>query len=321
LSNPPPPAATQAPQPSYKCEVCGSEQRELLFTGPDRHLGYPGTFSLYQCKQCGLIYQYPQLTWQQLEPYYQGDYDSYGKLLRQEPSALKRRIQRIGSLKQRAFIEQFCKSGSLVDVGCGNGVFLEEMQMAGGWQLQGVEPNTTAADFAKAQLNLPVATVPFEQAPIAANSQDVLTMWNVFEHLYAPMSSLRKAYEVLKPGGHLIIAIPNPDSLSRHIFGRYWMGWELPRHLFLFPVRTLEQAVKQAGFSVIDRQCFMVTYFVLGNSLTHWMQDWPTTLKPLAKLLRRVYYTPFTRLAFLPFQWLIERSKQATVLTWALQKN
>lgn len=303
------------------CQVCGSAQRKHLFTGPDRHLGHPGQFALYQCEHCGLIYQYPQLSWQQLEPYYQGDYDSYGKLLRQESSPVKRRLQRIGTLKQRTFIERFCKSGNLIDIGCGNGVFLEEMQLAGGWQLQGIEPNTSAATFAQAQLSIPVTTLPFEQAEIAPNSQDVLTMWNVFEHLYAPMDALKKAYEVLKPGGHLIIAIPNPDSLSRHVFGRYWMGWELPRHLFLFPVHTLKQAVEAHGFRVIDRQCFMVTYFVLGNSLTHWMQDWPTGLKPIAKQLRRLYYTPLTRLAFLPFQWLIERSKQATVLTWALQKT
>jgi SAM-dependent methyltransferase len=268
-----------------------------------------------------LIYQYPKLTWQQLEPYYQGEYDSYGKLLRQEPSAIKRRIQRIGSLKQRAFVEKFCKSGHLTDVGCGNGVFLEEMQMAGGWYLTGIEPNPTAAQFAHKQLNLEIISTPFEEAQIAPNSQDILTMWNVFEHLYAPLESLRKAYDVLKPGGHMIVALPNPDSLSRHIFGKYWMGWDLPRHLFLYPIRTFEEITKKMGFDVIDKQCFMVTYFVLGNSITHCLQDLPPALKPLATWLRRAYYTPFTRLGFLPFQWLIEKSKQATVLTWVLKKQ
>src|SRR5437016_1424681 len=87
------------------CNVCGSTRREQLFSGPDRLMGFPGTFSFVRCGACGLIYQWPRLPWEQLKVYYHGDYTAYAQVTQDEPSPLRRMVKRIGPLKQRRYVE------------------------------------------------------------------------------------------------------------------------------------------------------------------------------------------------------------------------
>lgn len=302
------------------CDVCSSARRTALFSGPDRLMGLPGTFTFVRCDDCGLIYQSPQLAWEQLERYYGGDYASYAEVLQDEPSRLRRAIKRYGMLKQRWYVERFCRQGSLLDVGCGTGLFLEEMQRSGRWQLSGLEPTSSAAAYVRRRLGIPVDGQVFEQSGFAPASQDVITMWHVLEHFMSPMRALQKAWELLKPGGYLVFSIPNYESLGRGLFGSYWIGWDLPRHLFIFPRFVLRRMLDSCGFRVVDDRCFLISYFTFGHSLTFWSQSWPPALQGAARLLLRAYYTPIGRLGFFPIQLLIERLGLATVTTWTVQK-
>jgi len=303
-----------------RCDLCGSEDRVPLFSGPDRLIGLAGTFSYVRCAQCGLIYQYPRLPWTRLAAHYNGDYSAHTPLLQDEPSPLRRAVKRYGVLKLRWYVERFQGQGRLLDVGCGTGHFLEEMQRSGRWELTGLEPTHGAAAYARERLGIPVLEKTLEEAAFPPASLDVITLWNVLEHLASPMQALRRTWDWLRPGGYLILAIPNVESLSRRLFGRYWVGWDLPRHLYAFPRRTLQRMFERSGFRALDRRCFLITYFSLGTSLTFWYQDWPASLQALARLLQRAYYSPPVRLGIYPLQVLAEWLGLTSVTTWAVQK-
>lgn len=307
-------------QTQQGCEICGSTQRRLLFRGPDRLMQLPGLFSIVRCEACGLLYQHPQLTWQELEPYYEGDYTAFAPIVQDERSTLRRWIKRVGVLKQRHYVERFCREGTLLDIGCGTGLFLAEMQTTGRWQLAGVEPMPEAAHYVQNRLGIPVVREVFEEASLPKESQDVVTMWHVLEHVASPSLTLDKVWQLLKPGGYFIFSIPNYESLGRRVFGRYWVGWDQPRHLFVFPRQTLITMLERHGFEVVDKRCFLITYHSLGHSLSFWLQSWPAMLQPLAQLLRQAYYTPITRLAVFPLQVLVEQLGLATVMTWTVRK-
>lgn len=320
LSPTSPQSVEDAQQTELGCDVCGSTDRAVLFQGPDRLTGRPGSFSFVRCRQCGLLYQWPRLAWQQLEAYYGDDYTSYTQPLPAELSHVKRAIQRIGVLKQRWHVERFHRTGNLLDIGCGTGGFLQEMQQHGGWRLLGLEPTQIAAHAAQAWTGLPIIAQPFEAAELASESQDVITLWHVLEHVMSPTYTLHKVRRILKPGGYLIFSIPNYESLSRPLFGRFWVGWDLPRHLFLFPRPVLERILDQSGFRVIDSRCFLISYASLGHSLAFWTQSWPAALQPLARLVLRIYHSPIVRVGLYPVQRLIEHLGLATVTTWTVQK-
>lgn len=307
-------------QPTTGCDFCGSQSYTLLFWGPDRLMGLPGAFSLVRCISCGLIYQHPQLPWDKLQFYYQGDYASYTTVVQDDISPIRRFIRRLGGIKQRRYVERFRQSGSMLDIGCGTGLFLAEMQLTGRWHLTGLEPTHQAADYVRNRLRIPVAEQVFEEADLPAASYDVITMWHVLEHVTSPTGTLSKVWRLLKPGGYFIFSIPNYESLGRMLFGRFWIGWDLPRHLFIFPRAPLKRIVEANGFRVVDARCFLISYDSLGLSLTFWLASWPQPLQMWAKLLRRVYYTPVTRLVLYPLQRIVEALGISTVATWTIQK-
>lgn len=281
---------------------------------------YAGEFQVVRCQHCTTFYQWPRLPWDELKGYYEGDYDSYTTAIQDDPSWLRQAIRRVYPIKMRRFVERFCRSGRLLDVGCGSGLFLEEMQRVGGWELHGLEPTAGAAAYVRQRFHIPIVEQTFEQAAFAPERFDVVTLWNVLEHVESPVLTIRKVWEALKPGGYFIFAIPNYESLSRWLFGHYWFGWELPRHLFIFPQAALIWLLKREGFQPLTSECFMITYAILGHSLEFWQQDWPPMLRPLSRLLTRMYYSPFGRLGIYPVQVLAERFGLTTVRTWAVRK-
>jgi SAM-dependent methyltransferase len=104
---------------------------------------------------------------------------------------------------------------------------------------------------------------------------DVVTLWNVLEHLYDPKATLLEIRRILRPGGLLVIALPNLDCLDAHIFGPAWSGYDVPRHLYVFSEATLTRMLAQTGFRVLRIRCLDSSHFVFFYSLRYWLQDRP----------------------------------------------
>jgi 2-polyprenyl-3-methyl-5-hydroxy-6-metoxy-1,4-benzoquinol methylase len=283
------------------CDWCGTPGGEELFSGPDLLMDFPGRFRLVRCAKCGLIRQNPWLTWESLKDYYPEDYSAYEPVIDQERSGMKRADRRYGMWKRLRSIERFQPGGKLLDVGCGTGVFLAEAQRTGHWGLMGVEPSQ-AAEYVRKTLNIPIHNQRFAEADLPEGSFDVITMWNVLEHLDHPVEDLRLAVRLLRPGGLLVFSVPNIESLEARLFGPYWLGWDLPRHLYLFPQKRLRTIQEAIGLQQVGTQCIAGSHAALELSLRFWLKA-REHYGPTAQALLRAYLSLPARLATFYALW------------------
>lgn len=137
----------------------------------------------------------------------------------------------------------------LLDVGCGNGEYLNNMRCAG-WEVTGVEPDEESVRAGRSRHGLKIYHGVLEDVYLPDNTFDVITMQHVIEHLPNPMRTLRCVHRLLRPGGRLVVVTPNVDSLARRIFSSDWVSWDPPRHLFVFSRQALRHVVTDAGFCV-----------------------------------------------------------------------
>ena len=156
-----------------------------------------------------------------------------------------------------AFVEQALRDagGPILDVGCGGGLFLGVLQERGA-RVLGLDNSQEAARAAWQQNRVTVLLGDLLRAPVAPESCGVVTMFHVLEHLPDPRGFLGAARELLKPGGRLVVQVPNLDCWQYRLLGRSWNGVDVPRHLTDFRTRDLEKLLGQCGFRVRRRKFF-----------------------------------------------------------------
>jgi len=140
--------------------------------------------------------------------------------------------------------------GAILDVGCGNGEFLDNL-IKRGYRCQGVEIPGKAAQRAAAVPGLSLKIGPLREGDFAPDSFDMVTLWHVFEHLLAPVHVLRTVAAILKPNGYLILSLPNIESWQGRLFKGRWFHLEPPRHLFFLGPRELNASMHQLGFQKV----------------------------------------------------------------------
>jgi 2-polyprenyl-3-methyl-5-hydroxy-6-metoxy-1,4-benzoquinol methylase len=256
---------TPKPRRMTACPLCGSNQTAVLYDGlADRWFGSPGRWRFDICRSCDLAFLNPQPTAQQLNESYR-DYFTHqapnkaneqNKNENPEPWLLAhakkayrfamRPVERKRLAMRTMYISNL-DQGHLLDVGCGNGLFLKCMKDLG-WCVQGVELDIHSARIARDTYNLDVFAGTLADAGFPSDHFDCLTMSHVIEHLRDPRAVLAECLRVLKPRGMLVIATPNYHALGRYLFGKRWLGLDPPRHLLLFSRKSLERITDQAGF-------------------------------------------------------------------------
>jgi len=295
------------------CDFCGSFDAKVLFEGRDRLLGLPGKFYMVQCNKCGLIRQNPRPTQATINAYYPPSYEPFSPAIDDEPP-LRRLDRRYGMNKRCRAIIRHHASGKLLDVGCATGNFLYEMSKHSGWQVMGIEPDLHASSYARERLGLDISTCTLQEATLPADTFDVVTMWNVLEHLHRPMAELREVHRILKPGGWFIFSIPNVEGLGAKLFGPLWMGWEMPRHLYVFPRPTLVHMLREIGLEIVDTMCLCGSYPSFLLSLRFYLDDkapdkaWSQWIVRLAKSL-------LARVLTAPLFWILDRLQQCSLIT------
>lgn len=265
--------ATSAPELWVRCRRCGADDAAAVVRSDDRLLGLPGEFRVVRCRRCGFLYTNPQPGDAVLSRHYPPSYPVFGAVRDARPRSERgaRARLRAGVLAARGYpvsgprwqvagrlasrllpqrflwLPPFVPGGTLVDVGCATGAYLAEMRDLG-WQVIGVEPNARAAAAARQRLGLPVRTGTLEDAALADACADVVVMRMVLEHVRDPRRALEEARRILKPGGRLLLSVPNAGSLEARLFGRHWSAWDLPRHLSHFSPESLSGLLHEAGF-------------------------------------------------------------------------
>jgi 2-polyprenyl-3-methyl-5-hydroxy-6-metoxy-1,4-benzoquinol methylase len=152
---------------------------------------------------------------------------------------------------RRAALIQYKQSGSLLDLGCSSGSFLEFLK-GEPWKLYGIEMSADCAKIAEEKSGAQVFVGDIVKAPFSPESFDVITCFDVLEHLYEPRHVMAKVMEWLKPGGIFYVLAPNIDSAEARVFRSYWYGLELPRQLFHYSPASLSYLAKSVGLQEIS---------------------------------------------------------------------
>ena len=282
------------------CNLCGSQKAHILFTGPDRLHGSRDEFNLMECQECGLIYLSPRPGPDEIDHYYPADYQPFLKAIEDEPTLFKRLDRRYGLFRRcNEVTKRAGRSGIVLDIGCATGIFLEGMRVRG-WEAQGVELSEFAAKYARERFHLHVTTGTLEEAGYPENQFDLATMWDVLEHVPDPASTLAEIHRILKPGGWLVLSLPNPLAWERFWFKQFWAGWDVPRHFQLFTPEVLERYLNNAGLKLVEVHSFTGRHGVLVLSVQMWLtsKNYPDRTKRLImtimkSLLARIITYPF----------------------------
>lgn len=138
----------------------------------------------------------------------------------------------------------------VLDVGCGDGSWLEQQREAHPkWDLWGQDVNKIACEQVEKR-GFPIVCQMLKTAEFNDNLFDIINMSHVLEHLPDPMGDLKKIRTIINKDGRLIINIPNINSFSARIFKGYWHGLEIPLHFFHFSPATVTAILQQSGFEV-----------------------------------------------------------------------
>ena len=225
-----------------RCPICGQTGAHELLRAPDRLHGRRDQYTLVRCEACSLVWLHNPPKPSEMHRHYT---DAYDRLI----SAGGENPARWGFRKEA--ITQFKNSGALLDLGCSSGSFLEFMH-GESWKLFGVEMSPQAAQAAEARSGAQVFVGSVQDAKFPANSFDVITCFDVLEHLSEPRSIVNHVAQWLKPGGIFYVLVPNVESAEANVFGSYWHGLELPRHLFHYSPKSLKALAESSGLHEVS---------------------------------------------------------------------
>lgn len=303
------------------CNLCGSPSASYRYTLADYYLQrFDVEATLVQCSQCGLVYQNPRPTFAEMAAHYPPQYVPYQIGSTRRVSWLLRQAYDYGLRKRSRFVTRHKLEGALLDVGCATGEFLQGMRRQGGWQVHGVELTPEVAQIARDRHQLDIFTGTLEQAAYPAKRFDVVTLWDVLEHLYDPAATLREIHRILKDDGILLIRVPNLASWDARLFGRYWAGLDAPRHLYIYTPQTLTQLLRQNGFCVREHRGASSAYIYFVLSVQFRLNG--HMVAPRAKrLLLGILNHPAAQLVSAPFFYLLSRFSNMSVLMTIAAKD
>jgi len=195
-----------------------------------------------KCKNCHLIYMNPTEKASKTNEYYFKAKNTHAPTIRE--SYLRT------AKSQVRLIQKHASGTNLLDVGCAQGFFLFSAYKAG-YTTKGIEISQDAAAYAIREFGLDVEAKPFEELRFAENHFDVVTLWQVLEHVPYPLMILNEVHRILKPGGLLVASTPNIEGIPAKILRKRW--WDIKRlHLNQFTTKTLMDILQNAGFKNIS---------------------------------------------------------------------
>lgn len=223
------------------CPLCGNSDVQPVLR--------KNNYQLARCAACGLLHVNPPPTAAELEAHYQNpayfegesdqgyrDYADMRKALQPHFARRLKAIARLGGT-----------SGRLLDFGCAAGYFLETAR-AGGWEIAGVE---LARDMAARAAQMLGISIPEHLEALEGKPFDVITLWEVIEHVPDPVALLAALRARLRPGGLLMLSTPNNGHWQALREPERWEAYRPPSHLIYFDRRTLADALRRAGFEQI----------------------------------------------------------------------
>ncbi len=303
------------------CLLCNSDKHTVLFQQRDLFHNGNDIFSIRECSQCGLVFLSPRPDMNELMQFYPESYVAY-TVPTTEKQLFKKADRSYGLRKRLKFVEKFVSGGRILDVGCATGAFLQQIQASTNakWELFGVEPNEYAANIARKVSGCNIYVGMLEAAEYPDNFFDVVTMWDVLEHVYNPVTTLIEIVRILKPNGVVIFSIPNLNSWDAGLFGKYWVGYDAPRHMHTFGDKTLKLLLNRVKLTEVGRACVAGSYFYFVSSILFYLRArYPHNL--VTQFVNRYHAVIIVRLLVAPYFWLSDRMIKSTTITVACKPS
>ncbi len=205
-------------------------------------------FTLFRDPSVDLLMTSPQPSLNELDSYYESDdYISHTDSARSWFEKIYQLIKKTTiQQKLKLVLKQQKNKGVLLDVGCGTGDFLAAA-LASGWQIKGYEPNEKARKIAQ---NKGVELIQSTQ-DLPEKSVDVITMWHVLEHVPDVKAQIAELKRLVKPGGTIVIAVPNYKSFDAKHYQNYWAAYDVPRHLWHFSKKSIQGLFAEQNLELV----------------------------------------------------------------------
>jgi SAM-dependent methyltransferase len=279
------------------CPVCRGTETLPFCVAADRLAVDPDArYQILRCSTCGLGWTHPQIPDDEIGRFYPSDYlGNPASVLQEFQSGRWRGTSswRMEDEKAR-LVRRYIAGGAILDVGCGEGKFLWALDPER-WTRLGLEVDRRVVAAVEGRVpGVRVAAGDLESARLAPGSLDVVTFWHVLEHLLDPSAAVARASEALRPGGLLIVSLPNLDSHQADWFRSAWFPFgDVPRHRFHFSRRSLHLLLRNTGLVVEATEFFSraVNFHCWKHSLRAWLKGRPGgewsyyPLKPILHLL------------------------------------
>lgn len=250
------------------CLLCNNSGQHLYSGLRDQLFSAPGEWSFSACSGCGLLWLDPYPSPKELGKMYETYYTHEGNRRKPLAKLFHKLTSDVYSTLGYNQKKQRTLGGSipifkhyagmsilkipsawgarLLDVGSGNGEFLNRMKQLG-WYVEGTEFDPKAATIGRERYGLKIWVGDLVGLQLPENSFDVITLNHVIEHSLDPEGLLRECRRLLAPGGRIVLLTPNAESLGHRLFRQYWRGLETPRHLVIFSVGNFGLMADKVG--------------------------------------------------------------------------
>jgi SAM-dependent methyltransferase len=234
----------------YRCVLCQSADLHRSARQPEdfEYNVVPNRpLEVFVCGACGSGMLYPRPTVSELVSYYPADYHAYNE----DHGAIAKRLVEARSKKRAAKMVRLAGRSPvrLFDVGSGDCRHFKDMSKYGEFEFAGVEINPGMVRAARGNgYNVFEGTLEEMDITELEGTFDVVTMYQLVEHVLDPQFLLKKVFALLRPGGYAMGQLPCMGSVESRLFGRYWAGYHYPRHLQMITKNGLRTALETAGF-------------------------------------------------------------------------
>ncbi|MDB5209484.1 MAG: class SAM-dependent methyltransferase [Sediminibacterium sp.] len=234
------------------CPCCASTAIYPALSAKD-HTVSGEIFEIWHCDDCTIRFTQRVPKASAIGPYYQSvSYVSHSDTQKGLINRLYHMVRNRTLNSKRKLVQEVTRkeTGNLLDVGAGTGAFANTMQQAG-WTVTALEPDDIARENASNKYGLQLQS-PENLFRLDASQFDAITMWHVLEHVHDLHAYLTQFEVILKPGGRLIIAVPNYTSYDAKAYKEFWAAYDVPRHLYHFSPKSMELLGNRKGFTLID---------------------------------------------------------------------